>query len=104
MLTSECRRLIHPSRLRSTIRLVVVIRGDVVAVFVEGDFTVVIAHVDFEFPGGPLTLPAIVGVAQSEIFFRSGKTNSALGQEFQIEESEQRPAQASEVGHSALRR
>ena len=59
--------LIHPPRLRPTIRLVVLIGRDVIAVFIEGHFAVVVPHVDFKLFPGSLALPAIVRVAQAEV-------------------------------------
>src|SRR5204863_3056516 len=56
MITSS---LIHPPRLTSTILFFGILRRDVVAVLVEGDFAIVFAHVDFEFAGCPGSLPTV---------------------------------------------
>jgi hypothetical protein len=59
------RSLIHPPRLRPSIPLAwVVIRRDVISVFVEVNVAVVFAHVDFKFLRRLPALPPIVGITQ----------------------------------------
>jgi len=62
------KKLIYPARFIAAI-LLVVIRRDVIAIFVEGDFAVVLAHVDFEFPGSPPALPAVIIIPNSQVSF-----------------------------------
>src|SRR5262249_22595564 len=81
----------------------VVVRWDVVPVFVEADFAVVVAHVDLELFRCLSSLPAIVGIAQAEVALRRSKPEAAFGQKFQIKKSEQRAAKMREVGDAPLR-
>src|SRR3954462_13671346 len=62
--------LVHPSRFRSAILFSIVVRGDVIAVLVEGHSAVMIAHIDFKLAGSAATLPAIIRVAESKILLR----------------------------------
>src|SRR5690242_12921028 len=66
---SPAGNLVHPAGFRAAIVLVRVVRRDVVAVLVEADGAVVLAHVNFEFARRPASFPAVVGIARAEITF-----------------------------------
>src|SRR5882672_11643958 len=63
-----------------------------------------VAHVDFKLLTGPLPFPTVVGVAQTEILFRSGQADSAPGEQFQIQEAEESASEVGKVRDSSLGR
>src|SRR5439155_24426767 len=77
----------------------VVIRRNVISVLVEGDGTVAVAHIDFEFAGGTAAFPAVVGVSKTEIFLSDPKGQPAAGQQFHIQKAKKKPTQVGDVGH-----
>src|SRR5271166_4646589 len=65
--TDDGSKLIYPARLSAAIRLILIFGRDVIAVLVESDFAVVVAHVDFEFSGCAATLPPVIRVTHAEV-------------------------------------
>src|SRR3984893_7532241 len=98
--------LIHPARLRPAIGLVQVclIRGHVVAVLVELNLAVMLAHVDLKLLRRLLAPPAVVRVTRAEVTFRKAEQETAARHEFHVNETEEQSAQMSKVGDSTLGR
>src|SRR5437764_15497530 len=94
--------LIHPSRFRSAIGLIIVVRRNVVAVLIESYFPIMVPHVNLEFPGSPFALPAVVGVTHAEITFGSCKGETPGRQEFHKQITKEQAAEMSKVCDPAL--
>src|SRR5713101_2428385 len=65
---------------------------------IEGHRAIVLAHVNFELPGGTPPLPAVIRVPRAEVAFAGTEHQPALGHELNVKKTEQQSAEVRKVG------
>src|SRR6185312_4375653 len=96
LIADSC-RLIHPPRLRSSVRFLRIVGRDVVSVLVKLHGTVMVAHVDFKLSRGAAPFPAIVRVSNAVVLLRNAERSLASEEQCMPDVSRTQAEQQNEV-------